>query len=186
MKAIVCSDLHGSVSSALALKEIVQKENADLVLMLGDFLYNGPRNGVFDDYDPEKVIDILNEFAAKIIACEGNCDARIDKELLNFKIPLVNQVVLHGRAFYLVHGDMLDKKMVELKEGNVLLYGHTHKPNIQVVDGVLLLNPGSIALPKQSNHKKTYMIINDDELRLYSIGGELLLVKSITSLFESH
>ena len=186
MKAIICSDLHGSLTSASALKEIVEKEKADLVLMLGDFLYNGPRNGVYDDYDPEKVIEILNSFADKIIACEGNCDARIDQELLNFKMPLVNQVILHGRAIYLVHGDLLDKKMLELKPGNILLYGHTHKPNVQVVEGVLLLNPGSIALPKQADHQKTYMVLNDDEVRLYTLDGQLLLLKSISDLFESH
>ena len=52
MKAFIVSDIHGSLKAAEAIDKIIQAEKPDMILMLGDFLYNGPRNGVFDDYDP--------------------------------------------------------------------------------------------------------------------------------------
>ena len=182
MKAFIVSDIHGSLKAAEAIDKIIQAEKPDMILMLGDFLYNGPRNGVFDDYDPMGVVEILNKYSDKIIAVCGNCDSRIDQELLGFKMPDVNEVMFHGRRYVMVHGDLLDKSMVTLNQGDILLNGHTHLPNIEVVDGVLLLNPGSITFPKQKDHEKTYMIIIDNELRLYGGEGKLIALKNIDEL----
>ncbi len=43
------------------------------------------------------------------------------------------------------------------------MYGHTHKPSLSVEDGVMVLNPGSIAYPRQAGRKATYMVMEIEE-----------------------
>ena len=43
------------------------------------------------------------------------------------------------------------------------MYGHTHRPYLKTVDGVTILNPGSLGYPRQSSHIPTYMIMNVDD-----------------------
>ena len=61
---------------------------------------------------------------------------------------------------------------------DVVLFGHTHMPLVTEEDGVLFVNPGSVALPRQADRRRTYAVINvengkasahieDVELRIY-------------------
>jgi predicted phosphodiesterase len=52
----------------LAIKTL----SPDKILLLGDYLYNGPRNGVPTDYDPMAVSQKLNLYKDKIIGVRGN------------------------------------------------------------------------------------------------------------------
>ena len=44
MKALVISDIHGSGYYADKIKEIVERENPEKIILLGDLYYHGPRN----------------------------------------------------------------------------------------------------------------------------------------------
>ena len=49
-------------------------------------------------------------------------------------------------------------------ECDIALYGHTHVPYLdENPDDVTILNPGSVSLPRQDDHKKTYAIIEIDD-----------------------
>ena len=39
------------------------------------------------------------------------------------------------------------------------MYGHTHRPFYKTIDGVTILNPGSLGYPRQAGHIPTYMIM---------------------------
>ncbi len=39
------------------------------------------------------------------------------------------------------------------------MFGHTHRPVIQVEDEITLINPGSISYPRQQDGKCTYIIM---------------------------
>ena len=43
MKYLVVSDIHGSLYYAKKLDEIINKENPDKIILLGDLYYHGPR-----------------------------------------------------------------------------------------------------------------------------------------------
>ena len=45
MKLLIASDIHGSAYWCGRLMEEIKKTNPDRVLLLGDLLYHGPRNG---------------------------------------------------------------------------------------------------------------------------------------------
>ena len=44
MKVLVISDIHGSFYYAEKIKEIVEKEHPDKIILLGDLYYHCPRN----------------------------------------------------------------------------------------------------------------------------------------------
>ena len=85
MKVVVASDIHGSSYYAERLKEIVNLENPEKVVLLGDLYYHGPRNDLTQEYAPMKVAEILNEMKEKLLVVKGNCDAEVDEMISEFK-----------------------------------------------------------------------------------------------------
>ena len=44
MKLIIASDIHGSAYWCGKLMELIDREQPDKLILLGDLLYHGPRN----------------------------------------------------------------------------------------------------------------------------------------------
>ncbi|MFQ8903067.1 MAG: metallophosphoesterase family protein [Lachnospira eligens] len=62
---------------------------------------------------------------------ECNCDTEVDQMVLDFNV-LAEQAYLNfnDRSIVLAHGHKLDEKNIPaLKEGDILLCGHTHVPS---------------------------------------------------------
>ena len=64
MKYLIITDIHGS---PLNLNKVLETENFDKLLLLGDVLPHGPRNDLPEGYNPKEVIKILNSIKNKII-----------------------------------------------------------------------------------------------------------------------
>ncbi|MBQ6695940.1 MAG: phosphodiesterase, partial [Lachnospiraceae bacterium] len=79
MKWMIASDLHGSEYYCRKMLEAFEREKADRLLLLGDILYHGPRNGMPQGYDPKKVTELLNAYKERILCVRGNCDAEVDQ-----------------------------------------------------------------------------------------------------------
>lgn len=47
-----------------------------------------------------------------------------------------------------------------LKSGDVLAFGHTHKPWSRVVDGIRFLNTGSVGRPKDGDRRAGYVLLD--------------------------
>ena len=60
MKIMIASDIHGSAFYCEKMIEAYRREKADKLLLLGDILYHGPRNDLPKEYNPKKVIQMLN------------------------------------------------------------------------------------------------------------------------------
>ena len=86
MKWLIASDIHGSAYYCKKLVDAFASEKADRLLLLGDVLYHGPRNDLPKDYDPKKVIDMLNALADRIVCVRGNCDSEVDDMVLDFPV----------------------------------------------------------------------------------------------------
>ena len=154
MKILFISDIHGvpsTLEKALAHGKNLQ---ADQIVLLGDALYHGPRNGVPGFYDPPQVVELLNACREKIIAVRGNCDAEVDQMLLKF--PLMadfSELVTENTRFFLTHGHLWNAgNLPPVPAGTVLCHGHTHLPVLETLEnGITVFNPGSISLPKGGN-----------------------------------
>ena len=86
MKLMIASDIHGSAYYCEKMVEAYKREQADRLLLLGDILYHGPRNDLPREYDPKKVISMLNPIKNDILCVRGNCDGEVDQMVLDFPI----------------------------------------------------------------------------------------------------
>lgn len=151
------SDIHGRLPALQAALAAVDREGADWIVLPGDLLYHGPRNGLFDGYDPAACVPLLNARADRIIAVRGNCDSEVDQMLLTF--PMLGDyanLVVDGQRFFVTHGHkFFGIDLPPLSAGTIVVSGHTHIPDQRSEGGLTYFNPGSISLPK-GGHGPSY------------------------------
>lgn len=166
MKTImIASDIHGSAFYCRKLLEQYRREQAQMLVLLGDILYHGPRNDLPKEYAPKEVIAMLNPLRDEILCVRGNCDTEVDQMVLDFNV-LCGQACMYvnDRFFVLVHGHRLtEKELPPMQKGAYLVCGHTHIPNYEKKEGYTLLNPGSVSIPKEGS-PHSYILFSD---RLY-------------------
>jgi len=154
MKLVIASDIHGSAFWCRKLMELVQREQPDKLILLGDLLYHGPRNDLPRDYAPKQVIPMLCDQKEKILCVRGNCEAEVDQMVLSF--PCMADYALlqcDGKTMYLTHGHHNNpENLPPLTEGSIFLSGHTHIKIDEMHDGIRCLNPGSVSIPKDGSH----------------------------------
>lgn len=184
MKIMVVSDIHGSAFYCEQMLEAYKREEPDKMLLLGDILYHGPRNDLPKEYNPKKVIKILNDIKSQLMCVRGNCDTEVDQMVLEFPI-LADYCILYSgaRMILATHGHNHNaSSMSMLNSGDILLHGHTHIPAFEEVNGYIYVNPGSISIPKE-NSRHSYMIIEDEsgELKFTwkSLESEILRVEKM-------
>ena len=98
MKYLIVSDIHGSLTALEQTLDFYRKEKCDMLLILGDVLNYGPRNGLPEGLNPKAIAERLNAMADKIVAVRGNCDSEVDQMLLDFPILSAYAVVVdNGR-----------------------------------------------------------------------------------------
>lgn len=90
------------------------------------------------DIGRPEVITALRRIAP-VMAIKGN----VDTADWAARYPDTSTIKLGGRVIYVLH-DVNELKLDPAAEGiDVVISGHSHRPGIETVDGVLYLNPGS-------------------------------------------
>lgn len=152
MKIGVISDTHGS---AAAWRQVMEKcfKDVDLIIHAGDVLYHGPRNPLSGGYDPAELAELINSCPVPVVFARGNCDSAVDQMMLAYPIQSPYAFVhLDKRRLIANHGDRLSREemicLARRYRSDVFISGHTHVPMLEETAGVILLNPGSPALPK--------------------------------------
>ena len=126
MKIMVFSDLHGD--SDRYLEEAFHY--ADYVVFLGDGLM--------------KIRSFEYEYPEKFLFVRGNCDGYDEtplRRILDF--DGVRVMLTHGHEERVKYGLMNLFGVAKKEEVNIVLFGHTHRPEITKIDNILLVNPGS-------------------------------------------
>ena len=154
MKLLIASDIHGSAYWCGKLMEVMEEFDPDHLILLGDLLYHGPRNDLPRGYAPKQVIPMLSQYADKIIAVRGNCEAEVDQMVLPFPCMAdFSQLLTDGKVLYLTHGHHHSPdNLPSLKSGSIFLSGHTHVKLDEMRNGIRCLNPGSVSIPKDGSH----------------------------------
>lgn len=141
MKILVLADSHGDVTSMMRAAE---RESPGMIVHLGDCWRDaGPLAEHFPDVPFYRV--------------PGNCDYRP-------KDPTEQLLWVHGRRILICHGHTYGVKegLWDVEEAvndqklDAFLFGHTHRPLVEMRYGALLFNPGSIGL----GHPRTYGILD--------------------------
>lgn len=173
MKIAVASDIHGSLTNARIFFEKAKEAGADKIALLGDLYYHGARNPLPEGYSPLELSAFLNENKSRIIAVRGNCDSNVDQTVSDFYLAESAVLLLDNKTVFLTHGDRFNKENPPKGDYDVLLYGHFHTGFIEKTERGVIANPGSLSLPKGGT-EKSYLILSEKEICLYSLSGELL------------
>ena len=173
MKWMIASDIHGSACYCEKLLAAYAREKADRLILLGDLLYHGPRNDLPRDYAPKHVIAMLNEKKDEILCVRGNCEAEVDQMVLEFPVLADYALLaLENKTVFLTHGHVFNENhLPPLKDGDILLHGHTHVPCRHLHETYAYLNPGSVSIPKEDSWHG-YMTLEDGEFVWKTLEGE--------------
>lgn len=147
MKILVLSDSHGRTG---IIEELVEK-NAEIrhIFFLGDVLR-----------DIETVQLLYPDKTYYKVA--GNCDLFCD--CVNEAVTTLGGVKIfycHGHTLGVKYGKQYLLQRAKTEGAQIALYGHTHKSDVDMDTGILLLNPGSVAQARSG--KNSYAVIDLDE-----------------------
>ena len=109
---------------------------------------------------------MLNPLRREIMCVRGNCDTEVDQMVLEFPIMAEYAFLeLGGTTIFATHGHVFNPhKPPMLKQGDILLNGHTHVPACEEIYGeegetFWYMNPGSVSIPKE-NSAHSYMAVS--------------------------
>ena len=186
MKYMFASDVHGSAYYCRKMLKAYDEEKAERLVLLGDLLYHGPRNDLPEGYAPKEVIAMLNPMKKELLCVRGNCDTEVDQMVLEFPI-LADYCYLNlagdpeeknsDVTIFATHGHVYNPhKLPMLKDGDILLNGHTHIPACEEILDMnggkyQYLNPGSVSIPKEGS-EHSYMIYENGVFTWKNLAGE--------------
>lgn len=179
MRLLIASDLHGSIESLRFLVEKARQMEPDMLVLLGDLVYHGPRNPLPEGYDTRLVMremPDLTELPCPVTAVRGNCDAEVDLGLLPFPVVDTTWLDADGLRIFVSHGHHLSENppCPGFKPGTVFLRGHTHVPRGETLGGLHFWNPGSLSLPK-SGFPRSYGLYENGLFRVLDMQGKEVL-----------
>lgn len=185
MRILIGSDLHGSLDS---LRFLIDKANAlrpDLIVLLGDLVYHGPRNPLPGAYDTASMVSDMPSLVGlpyPVMAVRGNCDAEVDVDLLPFPMPESAWTDADRVRIFASHGHHLpdNPPFPGLRSGMAVLRGHTHIPRAETVAGVHVWNPGSMSLPK-GGYPASYGLYEDGVFRVLDLNDRQIMRDNVAS-----
>jgi len=130
VRALAVSDSHGD---RVALERALEKfGDVEYIFHLGDYAGDA------------EFIEANSR--AKVLSVRGNCDLMSDA-------PFFEEVILRGQKIILTHGHKLNAKYsmdrllyyAQEHEAKAILFGHTHTAYCEYMDGIWLVNPGSVS-----------------------------------------
>lgn len=167
-KVLIVSDSHGLTKE---LEIIKQRHLVDAMIHCGDSELG------MDDKEMAGFYSVM-----------GNCD-------VDTRYPEEQTIQVSGVKFLIVHGHLHQVKSnllhvayrAEELGAQVICFGHTHIAGVEQKGNQLLLNPGSIRLPRVRK-EKTYAIMEwqvkeEITVRFYSVdGAELEALRYVATL----
>lgn len=178
MKKLMCiSDIHGNIDCLKKALEKFSQENAEKLVILGDFSGYG-----FLSSSDFEVAELLNNMAGIIIAVKGNCDSQRADDLFNFALPYTRDIVFNNITITITHGHIYNRNNLPENCGKIFICGHSHVGSLEKIGEKILANPGSISKPRGGS-KKSYIIIDDNYITLKSLEGDV--IKEINILDKS-
>ncbi len=166
MKIVVFADLHNSCCAMDAVRRIVAVEKPQKIVFCGD---------LFGGYgDCKAIAEVAQSLDGTLYFVRGNNDW-CGERFLNGGMD--DYVVMYhfGRTLFFTHGDRYDRYRppVLLKEGDVLVYGHTHRALLQRYNGLYVANVGSMALPRDGT--ACYAVLDESGVFFKNLEGNVLV-----------
>lgn len=147
MKVLIVSDTHGRDEN---LERIIRKERPiDLLIHLGDM--DGS----------ESYIRSIAGCRCEMVAGNNDFFSKLPREL-EIKIGKYNVLMAHGHYYYVTVGHENIKTEGISRNKDIVMFGHTHRPLLDISDEIVVLNPGSLSYPRQEDMRPSYIVMTLD------------------------
>lgn len=147
MRILIVSDTHG------------RDKNLELVLEKC-----GKIDGLIHAGDVQHSTDYIRVLAGcPVYMVAGNNDFFSDlPEEVNFFLGKYNCFLTHGHSYCVNAGYEMIRREGRARGVDIVIFGHTHRPLVEVEKDLIVLNPGSISYPRQDGKKCTYIMMEID------------------------
>ena len=132
LRYLIFSDSHGKREPML---ELYKQYPNDGIIHLGDYI--GDARWLLQRTDGHPVYQV-----------RGNCDygmVGLEEQLL--ELGGAKLMLCHGHSYGVKGGYGAAIAAAKAKGADALLFGHTHQPYLEEREGILVMNPGSMASP---------------------------------------
>lgn len=147
MKILIVSDSHGR---NYYLEKVIERvKPIDLLIHLGDI--EGSEN-IIRDIAPCKV---------EIVAGNNDFFSGMEKEKV-ISVGSYTIFLAHGHRYSVNYSTEKIKDAARFHNASIAMFGHTHRPLLELSGSVWAINPGSISQPRQDDGIPTYIIMDID------------------------
>ena len=147
MKVLIVSDTHRRNENYIKVLE--RDSPVDMVIHCGDI--EGSEYLIAESAGcPVQMVVGNNDFFS---------DLPREKE---FHIGKYKVWLTHGHNYYVSMSNENLKHEARMRGVDVVMYGHTHRPVVDIEDDIIAVNPGSLTYPRQDNRKPSYIIMDLD------------------------
>lgn len=162
MKLGVISDTHRHIVNFSKAVDFLQDRSVDKIIHLGDDYSD------VDELGERGVLRVPGVFS------DAYQDVKIPNRMVeNFggwRFLLTHTVSSHPND---LSGDLVPEDLIRDKRVNVVLYGHSHVPDIKQEHGIIFFNPGHLKNEDKKSFPPTFgyieLSIADLVVRLYSL-----------------
>lgn len=147
MRILIVSDTHRQNNNYLKVLERVRP--IDMVVHCGDA--EGSEYLICEGAGcPVEIVAGNNDFFS-------NLPRESEFEIGNYRVWLT-----HGHNYYVSMGNETIKKEAVSRGVDIVMYGHSHKPVIDIEKEIIAVNPGSLTYPRQEGRRPTYVLMEID------------------------
>lgn len=148
MRILIVSDTHGKHGS---LDKVLEREKQiDMFLHMGDM------------EDGDIYIEAVLDCPVHIVAGNNDYYGNLPREEI-LQIGKYKVWMTHGHTHYVSMNTRRLKEAARERGVNIVMYGHTHRPEIDIEEDLVVLNPGSLAYPRQKGRMYTYIVMEIDD-----------------------
>ena len=146
MKVLIVSDTHKKNENYFRVVEI---HKPDMVIHCGDV--EGSEYALSEAVDcPVHMVLGNNDFFSEL------------PRELELEIGPYKTWITHGHNYYVSMGNETIKREAVARGMDIVFYGHTHRPVVDIDDDVIAVNPGSLSYPRQEGRLPSYVIMEID------------------------
>lgn len=147
MRVLIVSDTHRQNNNYLKVLERVRP--IDMVVHCGDV------------EGSEYLICEGAGCPVEIVAGNNDFFASLPKES-EFQMGKYRVWLTHGHNYYVSMGNETIKKEAVARGIDIVMYGHTHKPVVDIGEEIIAVNPGSLTYPRQEGRRPSYILMETD------------------------
>lgn len=147
MKILIVSDTHRKNENYF---EVVRRQHPDMVIHCGD------AEGA------ERDLEAAADCPVKIVLGNNDFFSYLPREL-DLVIGPYRVWVTHGHNYYVSMGMENIKREAVARGMDIVIFGHTHRPVIDIGENVTAVNPGSLSYPRQEGRRPSYVVMELDD-----------------------